>query len=125
MNNEQTNNGQEITDGITAGVEVRKHRGLEIAATVPIKRKGKNYIVPSVSGNGKYTVDPVAHTCTCLDFETRGCRCKHQYAVEFVIKRETIINADGSKTVTETVAVKATKKTTYPQDWPAYDEAQT
>jgi transposase len=118
-------NPNEITDGITTGVEVRKQRGLEIAAIIPIDRKGRNYIVPSMSGNGRYTVDPVAHTCTCPDHKERNCKCKHQWAVEFAAKRETTINADGSTTVTETVAIKATKKTTYSQNWPAYNEAQT
>jgi transposase len=118
-------NMNEVTDGITNGVELRKQRGLEIAAVIRIDRKGKNYIVPSMSGNGRYTVNPKARTCTCPDFAQRGCRCKQQFAVEFVMKREAIINADGSETVTETVELKATKKTTYTQDWPAYNEAQT
>jgi transposase len=98
---------------------------MEIAAVTRIDRKGDTYVVPSMSGNGRYTVNPVAHTCTCPDHETRGCKCKHQWAVEFAAKRETTNNADGSTTVIETVAIKATKKTTYPQDWPAYNEAQT
>jgi transposase len=80
--------------------------------------------VPSMSGNGRYTVNPVAETCTCPDCQN-GHKCKHIFAVEFAMKRETVQNADGSTTVTETVAIKATKKTTYPQDWPAYNEAQT
>src|SRR5580693_4944103 len=105
-------NTNEITDGITTGVEIRKQRGLEIAAIIPIDRKGKNYLVPSMSGNGRYEVDPVAHTCTCPDHRDRQCKCKHQWAVEFAAKRETTVNQDGSTTVTETVAVRATKKTT-------------
>ena len=117
-------NMDEVTDGITSGVELRKQRGLEIAAVIRIDRKGKDYIVPSMSGNGRYTVNPKGRTCTCPDFAS-GCKCKHQFAVEFAMKRETIINADGSETVTETVELKATKKTTYTQDWPAYNAAQT
>src|SRR5205807_5108319 len=34
-------------------------------------------------------------------------------------------NADGSTTVTETVTVTATKRKTYPQNWKAYNAAQT
>ena len=42
-------------------------------------------------------------------------------AVKLTIQRE--LNFDGSVTVTQTVEV--TKKTTYAQDWPAYNAAQT
>src|SRR3954454_21229654 len=110
-----------------AAVDARRQRGLEIAAVCPITRKDGAWIVPSMSGNGRYTVkaDPENPTCTCPDFETRGCRCKHIFAVEFAMRRETTHNPDGSTTVTETVAIKATKRTTYPQDWPAYNAAQT
>jgi hypothetical protein len=43
--------------------------------------------------------------------------------VEYVIQREQ--NGNGTETVTETVPLTATKKTTYKQNWPAYNEAQT
>ncbi len=55
-------------------------------------------------------------------------KCKHQYAVEFTIERERTLTvtetADGTKTttVTETITVK---RKTYPQQWPAYNKAQT
>ena len=55
--------------------------------------------------------------CSCPDFELRGQTCKHGYAVEFVIRRETA--PDG--TVTETRAARVT----YAQNWPAYNAAQT
>jgi transposase len=77
-----------------------------------------------MSGNGRYTVNPVASTCTCPDCQN-GHKCKHIYAVEFVMSRQTTTNVDGSTTVTETVAIKATKRPTYRQDWPAYNLAQT
>jgi transposase len=105
--------------------DARKERGREIAKVARIDRKGNTFLVPSMSGNGRYSVDPVAGTCTCPDFEQRGCRCKHQWAVQFAATLETTVNADGSTTVTETIAIKATKKTTYPQNWPAYNSAQT
>jgi transposase len=109
-----------------AAVDARRTRGMEIAAICPLTRKGGNWIVPSMSGKGRYTVTPDADkpTCTCPDYESRGCKCKHIFAVEFVAMREVTRNADGSTTVTETVAVKATKRTTYAQDWPAYNAAQ-
>jgi hypothetical protein len=104
--------------------DIRQQRGLEIAKVARIDRKGDTFLVPSMSGNGRYSVNPIAGTCTCPDFEQRGCRCKHQWAVQFAVQRETTINADGSTTVTETVAIKASKSVTYPQNWPAYNAAQ-
>ena len=70
----------------------------------------------------KYKVNYNAEkpTCTCADFETRGCRCKHIYAVEFYMQRETTHHADGSTTVMEKVMVAKTRKT-YKQNWPAYN----
>ncbi len=96
-----------------------------IAALSKITQKNGDWIVPSQSGNGKYTVhlDPDKPTCTCPDHETRACKCKHIFAVEYVVQREQ--NGDGTETVTETVTLTATKRTTYPQNWPAYNEAQT
>src|SRR5207248_253190 len=61
-------------------------------------------------------------TCSCPDYETRGMRCKHIFAVEFAMKRTE--NPDGSTTVTRTTTVTV-KRPTYPQDWPAYNKAQT
>jgi transposase len=75
-------------------------------------------VVPSASLNGKYTVtrDGDGYHCTCPDHELRAVMCKHSWAVEFVIRRETA--PDG--TVTETRAVRLT----YAQDWPSYNRAQ-
>ena len=104
----------------------REQRGLRIAATCKLTKKGQVWLVPSQSGHGRYTVspDPEAPHCTCPDHETRGLKCKHLFAVEFAMKREQ--HDDGSTTVTQTVTVTETiKKPTYPQDWPAYNAAQT
>ena len=119
--------GKEIvTDGITAGIEERKQRGFEIAALARIEKNGDFWIVPSVT-NPRPTRYKVLYgespTCTCADYETRRCRCKHIFAVECVIKRETTTHADGSTTVTESVTITKTRKT-YAQDWPAYNAAQ-
>jgi transposase len=102
----------------------RQQKGLEIAATLKIARKGTAWLVPSQSGKGRYTVrlDPTEPHCSCPDHEESGQKCKHIFAVEYVIQRES--NPDGSTTVTETLTVRATRKT-YPQDWPAYNCAQT
>jgi transposase len=118
-------NGEKVTDGINEGVEVRKQRGLEIAALAKINRKDGVYIVPSVTNprRQKYQVrySKETPTCTCEDFHQRGCRCKHIYAVEFVRRRE--LNPDGTTTVTESVTITKTRKT-YPQNWTAYNAAQ-
>src|SRR6266850_5475991 len=104
----------------------REQRGMRIAATCKLTRKGQVWLVPSQSGHGRYTVspDPEAPHCSCPDHETRGLKCKHLFAVEFAMKREQ--HGDGSMTVTQTVTVTETiKKPTYLQDWPAYNAAQT
>lgn len=106
-------------------LDARQQRGLEIAATAKIAKKGGAWLVPSQSGKGRYTVclhDETPH-CTCPDHETRGVKCKHMFAVEYVIRRER--NLDGSTTITETVTVRETVRKTYPQDWRAYNAAQT
>jgi transposase len=99
-------------------MEAREQRGLEIAATKKLTRKGDLWLVPSQAGAGTYVVDPTVArtTCTCPDFEERAEPCKHVYAVEFTVRRETT-NADGSK-VTEQLRL------TYRQEWPAYNAAQ-
>lgn len=118
-------NATEITDGITTGVELRKQRGLAIAAMFKIEEKHGIWFVPSQTAGGTRYIVRMGEsaTCSCPDHEERGCLCKHIYAVEIVMKRES--NPDGTTTVTESVTLTAQKKTTYKQDWPAYNLAQT
>jgi hypothetical protein len=107
-------------------LQEREQRGLRIAATCKLTKKGQIWLVPSQSGHGRYTVspDPESPHCSCPDHETRGLKGKHLFAVEFAMKREQ--HSDGSTTVTQTVTVTETiHKPTYPQDWPAYNAAQT
>jgi hypothetical protein len=65
-------NGQEVTDGITKGVEERKQRGMEIAAIARIEKDGDCYLVPSRTNPvpRRYVVRVLANktTCNCLDF---------------------------------------------------------
>jgi transposase len=100
----------------------REIKALQIAATSKLIRKGNMWIVPSQVGHGEYKVnlDPRMPRCTCPDHEFTQARCKHIYAVEYVLERET--TPDGRTVVTETV--KVTRKT-YTQNWPAYNAAQT
>ena len=107
--------------------DARKERGLLIAARCRITKSGGRYSVPSSSQDGtRYTVVPDADnpSCDCPDFQVRGMKCKHLWAVSYVIEREE--NADGTTTVTETVTVTESVqvKTTYRQNWPAYNAAQ-
>lgn len=113
-------------------MDAREQRGREIAAKAKIRRKGGLWVVPSTSGDGtSYTVDLDAPTprCSCPDYTLRRQRCKHIYAVEYTIRRETTttVAPDGSvtETVTETVQVTKTTRPTYPQNWRAYNAAQT
>ncbi|MBC7783004.1 MAG: transposase [Burkholderiales bacterium] len=105
--------------------DARQQRGLEIAAMFRIEQKHGIYFVPSQSSTKKYVVrmNDDYPSCSCPDYETRACKCKHIYAVEYVMSRED--HADGTTTVTESVTVTATKRTTYSQNWSAYNEAQT
>jgi transposase len=89
--------------------------------------------VPSQSDSGdKYRVDPQAGRCTCPDAEVRQVKCKHQWAVEYTIRRETTrteeticTNGQATKIVTETVQTVKATRVTYRQNWPAYNAAQT
>ena len=100
-------------------MNAREQRGLEIATVAKIEKKGDAWVVPSQSLNGRYSVTlrEDGYHCSCPDHELRKVKCKHAFAVEFAMKRE--INKDGSTTVTASVRV------TYPQNWPAYNAAQT
>lgn len=109
-------------------MEIREQRGREIADRARIIKRGNAWIVPSQSlDNGSYAVTLESDNirCTCPDFELRAKPCKHIFAAAFVVQRQTVteINAAGETrtTVTETAAVRVT----YPQNWPAYNEAQT
>jgi hypothetical protein len=118
--------GDQVTDGITDGVEARKQRGLEIAAMARIEKVDGFYMVPSVTSPRptvyRVKYNPAGPTCTCPDHETRRCRCKHIWAVSFMLKRER--NSDGSETITQSVTVTKTTRQTYGQDWPSYNKAQ-
>jgi hypothetical protein len=68
-------------DNITLGSEgdPRRIRGKEIAAALRLKRDSRGWLVPSQSTTGSYyRVNTEADECSCLDYETRALRCKHQ-----------------------------------------------
>ncbi len=112
-------------------MDARQLRGLQIAATARLEEKLQGlWFVPSQTGSGKYIVRPdgAKPFCSCPDHEERHVKCKHHWAVEYVIQRE--LNLDGTATVTETlrvteaVEVETTERKTYKQDWPNYNAAQ-
>lgn len=102
-------------------LNAREERGLVIAAFCKLKKTDEGWLVPSQSSTERvYRVDVEKQTCTCPDHLEAGHKCKHLYAVEITAKRE--VHSDG--TVTDTQSITLTKKTTYKQNWPAYDLAQ-
>lgn len=104
-------------------MQPREIKGLEIAAKLKLVRSGDTWSVPSQSNKQeKFTVALIDDQpkCTCRDYEFRNDKCKHIFAVEYTIEREQTV--DGQTVVTQTV--KVTRKT-YPQNWHAYNAAQT
>jgi transposase len=104
---------------MSAALDIRQQRGMEIAATQRItRRKPGLWIVPSASHAGSYIVETEGEkaSCTCKDHEKRQQRCKHIFAVEYARRRETM--PDGTVKETETVRV------TYSQEWSSYNAAQ-
>jgi hypothetical protein len=105
-------------------MEPRQERGLRIANRCYIGQQNGFWLVPSQSGQGRYRVlDGSNPTCTCPDYETRREKCKHIFAVEYIVEFRR--NSDGSSTMTETLQVSETRRPSYSQNWPAYNEAQT
>ena len=84
-------------------IEIRKVKGLEIAKTSRISKVGNNWHVPSQSGSGFYVVQSngFGATCTCPDYELRKCKCKHVFAVEFIVTKE--VDNEGNVTITQTI----------------------
>jgi len=99
-------------------MDLRQHKGLEIAALSKINRKGESYLVPSQSGNGQYKVRLGPDECICPDFQTNRAKCKHIYAVEYMLQRE------NGKAVPLPDAVVPLRAKNYTQNWPAYRLAQ-
>ena len=99
----------------------RKIKGMLIAKTQQIRKTEKGYIVPSQSGKGSYVVSenrlyPDIKKCTCQDYELRKKPCKHVFAVQYILTRET--DNEGNISITQI------KRITYRQDWKNYTKAQ-
>ena len=86
-------------------METREQRGIALAKSLNLKRKGTLWVVPSASGNGAYVVEPNGQlpNCSCPDFETRGIKCKHLYAVEYMVRHS--VNEKGEAVFEQSVRV--------------------
>jgi hypothetical protein len=104
----------------------REERGLIIAAkSRNIRRKGTLWSVPSQQdGHSPYLVNLQKQTCTCLDHQEAGHKCKHIYAAEIVFQREFEFNEDGTVTEIQTLTTVQQVRKTYPQQWTNYNAAQ-
>ena len=81
----------------------REERGFLISQRFRIKKTEKGYVVPSQSGAGNYLVkiDSTSEKCDCHDYELRRNKCKHIFAVEYILRGES--NKEGSFTITKEV----------------------
>lgn len=108
-------------------VNQREMRGMDIAARSRIVQNGDHWLVPSQSKSGTYKVklNVNSHSCTCLDFETYQKKCKHIFAVEFMLLRESAGDPNPNEPSIELFKeIPKVKKPTYRQDWVAYNNAQ-
>jgi transposase len=98
-------------------MNVRASRGMEISATLQITCQDNVWLVPSQSSVRQYTVDLNATPprCSCPDYASHGLKCKHIFAVEYTIRRE------SGETLPDTP--KPVSRT-YRQAWPAYNTSQ-
>ncbi len=102
-------------------LQERKQRGYAIAKSKAqsIVQKGGVWLVPSATSSNKtYEVRLTIEgaRCNCEDFVGRGIRCKHAFALDYILTKT--LNKDG--TITETTTIKKT----YPQMWREYTASQ-
>ena len=95
----------------------REQRGLVIAALCKLNKNENGWMVPSQSCEKIYCVNVQEQTCDCPDHQTRGCKCKHLFAVEFTMKRE----MDSQGNIRETKTLTFTEKVTVKRDWAVYN----
>lgn len=100
-------------------MEVREHRGLQIAASSTITQKDGTWIVPSQHSGRTYTVSlSPTPSCTCPDYESRKEPCKHIYAVLHWLQHEQL----GTVVPTPPEPIK---KPAIKREWSAYNQAAT
>jgi hypothetical protein len=123
-----TNTKRYLKDAMRKPMDMRERRGILIALTANIiKRSDKQFQVPSQGSTGRYDVtirefgDP---SCTCEDFQTHRKKCKHIYAVEYMI-RFGLDQLRPQDRKAERQRTPRSKRPTYRQNWSAYNKAQT
>ena len=95
----------------------RWQRGMAIAAQGRLREDRFGYRVPSESRSGSYLVNlDFGPYCTCPDFEERQQPCKHVYAVQITLQRESM--QDSTRIEPQTIRVR------FGRDWPTYNAAQ-
>lgn len=99
----------------------REEKGRDIASRTRITRDGEQWIVPSQTGDGTYTVTlhPEIPLCTCPDYTKHQVKCKHIHAAEYARLSEQLSGSD------ELLPSSGRRRKTYPQNWTAYNLAQT
>jgi transposase len=99
----------------------REEKGREIAAHAELTRDGELWIVPSQTGRGTYNVafHPEGPSCTCPDYAKHHVQCKHIHAVEYAQRSQGLSASD------ESPPKHGRRRKTYPQNWTAYNLAQT
>ena len=103
-------------------VDQRQLRAISIANNSRIIQDTGKWLVPSQSGPGHYSVGLNGTSrCTCPDFDTRGVKCKHIWAVEFTIER----NSENGTRMVPGVQTPAKASQPLGQGWKAYNAAQT
>jgi len=95
----------------------KQNKGLAIVANSEITREGNVWLVPSQSTSKRYTVDFFLSKCSCPDFAEGAAKCKHLYAVEYLLQRESGLQLPAPEPEPE-------PRRTYGQQWPAYNQAQ-
>ena len=100
-------------------MNTREAKGLAIVANSNLTRQSNLWLVPSQSKNGRqYTVDLSADppTCTCQDYADWQRECKHIFAAQYAVRRE------SGETLPEP---QPTRQQTYRQEWHEYNLAAT
>src|SRR4051794_8365877 len=108
-------------------MNARQQRGKEIANLFRIIERNGRWCVPSTSDNGKYYIEysETKSSCSCKDFAKQGEKCKHIYAVEFVIKGDLEPEPEPEPDPISIRKRTTAERKTYKQVWPAYNAAQT
>ena len=100
-------------------MNTRATKGLAIASGSVLTRRYHTWLVPSQSKNGRqYTVDLSSDppTCTCRDYADWQRECKHIFAAQYAVRRE------SGETLPEP---EQTRQQTYRQEWHEYNLAAT